>query len=240
MLSQNQKLAEEALYAKELASSAAVELKNLAEEVTRLSLENARQAKELLVAQDMAYSRTGGGATRKFLESKAEGAKLGRKGRPVSRGDEVGCIVYGDAECCSLDMDDMKMQLQARKQREAALEASLAEKELLEEEYKRKFDEAKKREMTLENDLAGMWVLVAKLKREASGISELNVDKSFSNGVDLTSDQKENNNEYRDNLLKERQTSDVLEKPINEQVNQSPELEPLLFRLKVNFDLHHF
>ncbi|XP_038977328.1 kinesin-like protein KIN-7K, chloroplastic isoform X2 [Phoenix dactylifera] len=232
LLSQNQKLAEEASYAKELASSAAVELKNLAEEVTRLSLENARQAKELLVAQDMAYSRAGGGATRKFSESKAEGAKLGRRGRPASRGGEVGSTVYGDVECCSLDMDDMKMQLQARKQREAALEAALAEKELLEEEYKRKFDEAKKREMTLENDLAGMWVLVAKLKREASGISELNVDKRFTNGVDLTSDQKENNNEYRDNLLKERQTSDVLEKPLNEQVNQSPELEPLLVRLK--------
>ncbi|EHA8591011.1 putative Kinesin-like protein KIN-7K, chloroplastic [Cocos nucifera] len=232
LLSQNQKLVEEALYAKELASSAAVELKNLAEEVTRLSLENARLGKELLVAQDMAYSRAGGGASRKFSESRAEGANLGRRGRPASRGGEVGSTVHGDVECCSLDMDDMKMQLQTMKQREASLEAALAEKELLEQEYKRKFDEAKKREMTLENDLAGMWVLVAKLKKEASGISELNVDKSFSNGVDLTSNEKEDNNEYRYSLFKERQTSDMLEKPIDEQVNQSPEFEPLLVRLK--------
>ncbi|KAE8654335.1 Kinesin-related protein 11 [Hibiscus syriacus] len=39
---QNQKLAEEASYAKELASAAAVELKNLASEVTRLSVHNAK------------------------------------------------------------------------------------------------------------------------------------------------------------------------------------------------------
>lgn len=232
LLSQNQKLAEEASYAKDLASAAAVELKNLAEEVTKLSLENARQANELLVAQDMAYSRAGGGATRKFSEGKVEGAKLGRKGRPASRGGEVGGTVYGDIDCCNLDMDDLKMELQAKKQREAALEAALAEKELLEEEYKRKFDDAKKREMTLENDLAGMWVLVAKLKKEASGISYLNVDERSSNGVDLTSEQKGNNNEYGDDVLKEREMPDVLEKPINGQVNQNPELEPLLVRLK--------
>ena len=54
-------------------------------------------------------------------------------------------------------------------------EAALAKKELLEEEYKKKFDEAKK-ELSLENDLAGMWVLVAKLKRGALDISDLNVD----------------------------------------------------------------
>ncbi|AQL04447.1 hypothetical protein ZEAMMB73_Zm00001d046532 [Zea mays] len=53
--------------------------------------------------------------------------------------------------------------------------STLAEKELLEEEYKKKFDEAKK-ELSLENDLAGMWILVAKLKIGALDISDLNVD----------------------------------------------------------------
>ncbi|GJM91214.1 hypothetical protein PR202_ga07570 [Eleusine coracana subsp. coracana] len=121
LVNQNQKLSEEAAYAKELASSAAVELKNLAEEVTKLSVQNAKQAKELLIAQEMAHSRV-----------------HGRKGRVTSRGrDEVGTW--------SLDLEDMKMELQARRQREAALEAALAEKEHLEEEYKRKFDEAKKK-----------------------------------------------------------------------------------------------
>ncbi|KAG7960452.1 hypothetical protein I3843_10G124300 [Carya illinoinensis] len=49
---QNQKLAEEASYAKELASAAAVELKNLAGEVTKLSLQNAKHGKELFAARD--------------------------------------------------------------------------------------------------------------------------------------------------------------------------------------------
>jgi centromeric protein E len=76
-----------------LASSAAVELKNLAEEVTKLSVQNAKQAKELLAAQEMAHSRVNG-----------------RKDRITSRGrDEVGTW--------SLDLEDMKMELQARRQR---------------------------------------------------------------------------------------------------------------------------
>ncbi|GAB4846594.1 hypothetical protein Ancab_025600 [Ancistrocladus abbreviatus] len=44
----------------------------------------------------------------------------------------------------------------ASKQREAALEAALAEKEFAEEECRNKVDEAKKRESSLENDLANM------------------------------------------------------------------------------------
>jgi len=128
----------------------------------------------------------------------------------------------------------MKMELQARKQREAALEAALAEKELLQEEYKRKFNEAKKRETALENDLAGMWVLVAKLKKGGSDISELNADDRSANGIDLSNDQKENKTDYNGALVKERHISNGLVKPNNEQLNHSPELEPLLNRLKVN------
>ena len=37
-------------------------------------------------------------------------------------------------ESWSLDANDLKMELQARRQREAALEAALAEKEFLEED----------------------------------------------------------------------------------------------------------
>lgn len=104
--SQNQKLAEEASYAKELASAAAVELKNLAGEVTKLSLQNARQAKELLAAQDMVYSRgsnmhPGAGGTRKLSESKVDGVKLGRKGRLTSKGNEN--TVHDDVEFWNLD-----------------------------------------------------------------------------------------------------------------------------------------
>ncbi|GAB4858576.1 hypothetical protein Ancab_010050 [Ancistrocladus abbreviatus] len=44
---------------------------------------------------------------------------------------------------------DLKIELQASKQREAALEAALAEKEFAEEECRKKVDEAKKREASL-------------------------------------------------------------------------------------------
>ncbi|ONM18637.1 Homeodomain leucine zipper family IV protein [Zea mays] len=69
----------------------------------------------------------------------------------------------------------MEAKIEKMKYEHLTREAALAEKELLEEEYKKKFDEAKK-ELSLENDLAGMWVLVAKLKRGALDISDLNVD----------------------------------------------------------------
>jgi centromeric protein E len=208
LVNQNRKLSEEAAYAKELASSAAVELKNLAEEVTKLSLQNAKKAKELLIAQEMAHSRVNG-----------------RKGRITSRGrDEVGTW--------SLDLEDMKMELQARRQREAALEAALAEKELLEEEYKRKFDEAKKKELSLENDLAGMWVLVAKLKRGVLGISDLNVDVRSVNLADITNDTKENKGDKKFTLVEKQVSNDTI-KSLTTEEHRSPEFEPLLVRLKV-------
>uniref|UniRef100_A0A0E0KQV1 Kinesin motor domain-containing protein n=1 Tax=Oryza punctata TaxID=4537 RepID=A0A0E0KQV1_ORYPU len=52
----SQKLAEESSYAKELAAAAAVELKNLAEEVTRLSYENAKLNADLAAAKDQTRS----------------------------------------------------------------------------------------------------------------------------------------------------------------------------------------
>ncbi|KAF0928782.1 hypothetical protein E2562_010660 [Oryza meyeriana var. granulata] len=207
LVNQNHKLCEEVAYAKELASSAAVELKNLAEEVTKLSVQNAKQAKELLIAQEMAHSRV-----------------PGRKGRSAGRGrDEVGTW--------SLDLEDMKMELQARKQREAALEAALAEKEHLEEEYKKKFDEAKKKELSLENDLAGMWVLVAKLKRGALGISDLNVDDRSINLADITNGTKENKAD-KNVAVVEKQLSDNTVKSLTAEEYRNPEFEPLLVRLK--------
>ncbi|XP_010271503.1 PREDICTED: kinesin-like protein KIN-7D, mitochondrial [Nelumbo nucifera] len=228
---QNQKLAEEASYAKELASAAAVELKNLAGEVTKLSLQNARQAKELLAAQDMAYSRgavmqTSNGI-RKYADSKIDGIKSGRKGRLSGRSNEMLGTVYDDVEYWNLDPEDIKMELQARKQREAALEAALAEKELAEEEYRRKVDEAKKKEAALENDLANMWVLVAKLKKEGGAITELNVDERSTNGSDHGNDLKTHGSENKDIILKERQVSDG-----TKMVQGGAELEPLVVRLK--------
>ncbi|KAI7730530.1 hypothetical protein M8C21_006243, partial [Ambrosia artemisiifolia] len=137
---QNQKLSEEASYAKELASAAAVELKNLAAEVTKLSLQNAKLEKELVAAR---------GGNR---------PKPGRNGRLSGWvNDEF-----------DLDLEDLRRELHTMKQREVNLEAALAEKERSENEYMKKAEESKKKEAILENDLANMWVLVAQLKKEVN------------------------------------------------------------------------
>lgn len=225
---QNQKLSEEASYAKELASAAAVELKNLAGEVTKLSVQNAKLEKELSVARDLAHSRSSGlqtvtGANRKYGDS----IRNGRKGRISGRTNEVSGISYDEFESWNLDPEDLKMELQARKQREAALETALAEKELVEEEYRKTVEEAKKREAALENDLASMWVLVAKLKKEGGTFSELNSDERYSDGIDHVRDAKTNDSEHKDTLVKERSVSDAV-KP----ANGIPQEEPLVVRLK--------
>ncbi|KAL2537590.1 Kinesin motor family protein [Forsythia ovata] len=168
---QNQKLSEEASYAKELASAAAVELKNLAGEVTKLSLQNAKLEKELQAARELVRSssmQTGNGSYRKYND----GQRPGHRGRISGRSNDVSGALHDDFDSWNLDPNDLRMELQARKQREATLEAALAEKEILEDEYQKKVEEAKKREAALENDLANMWVLVAQMKKEESVIQE--------------------------------------------------------------------
>ncbi|KAF7841027.1 kinesin-like protein KIN-7D, mitochondrial [Senna tora] len=220
---QNQKLSEEASYAKELASAAAVELKNLAGEVTNLSLQNAKMEKELIAARDLANSRTVmqtvNGVNRKYNDIRS-----GRKGRISSRANEISGAVLDDFESWNLDADDLKMELQARKQREAVLEAALAEKEFVEEEYRKKAEEAKKREEALENDLANMWVLVAKLKKEGVAVPESNIDQK-SDVTEQRNDQKTNGLEI-DTVQEEL----VLDVPKPDE-NVPPE-EPLVVRLK--------
>ncbi|XP_050366543.1 kinesin-like protein KIN-7D, mitochondrial isoform X2 [Argentina anserina] len=223
---QNQKLAEESSYAKELASAAAVELKNLAGEVTKLSLQNAKLEKELLAAREQANNSrssnmyAGNGVNRKYND----GLRPGRKGRLSGRGND---ILSDDFESWNLDSDDLRMELQARKQREAALEAALSEKEFVEEEYRKKVEDAKKREEALENDLANMWVLVAKLKKEGGAVPETTTEERHN-------DSMENNNGFKvidsesNTIHKERQPLDV-SKPATDGIRTE---EPLVLRLK--------
>ncbi|XP_039006501.1 kinesin-like protein KIN-7D, mitochondrial isoform X1 [Hibiscus syriacus] len=225
---QNQKLIEEASYAKELASAAAVELKNLAGEVTKLSVQNAKLEKELLAARELANIRgsanqTVNGFNRKYSDS----TRAGRKGRLSGISNGLSGAAGDGFESWNLDLNDLKMELQARKQREEALEAALTEKEFIEEEYRKRVEQAKKREETLENDLANMWVLVAKLKKEVAANPESNTDKQHTNGMTNAEDPKANNTDSN-NVLKERQVSEVSSKPANE----IPKEEPLVVRLK--------
>lgn len=228
---QNQKLSEEASYAKELASAAAVELKNLAGEVTKLSLQNAKLEKELMTVRDLANSRaaiqTANGVNRKYSD-----ARSGRKGRISSRVNDISGAGLDDFESWNLDADDLRLELQARKQREAALEAALSEKEFVEEELRKKAEEAKKREEALENDLANMWVLVAKLKKDGGTVPESNIDKKI-DGAQNFNDRKSNDSEC--NFVSKEQHLDA-SKPHGE----IPKEEPLVVRLKVTQNYSNF
>ncbi|VAH32519.1 unnamed protein product [Triticum turgidum subsp. durum] len=135
---QSQKLAEESYYAKELASAAAVELKNLAEEVTRLSYENAKLAADFTAAKELTASVTRGNDTKR-------------------RDQDNGILV-----------EEMQKELVASCQREAALEDTLSQKARRENELLKIIDDAKCHEHDLENELENMWALVSKIKKESS------------------------------------------------------------------------
>ncbi|KAE9616488.1 putative plus-end-directed kinesin ATPase transcription factor C2H2 family [Lupinus albus] len=220
---QNQKLSEEASYAKELASAAAMELKNLAGEVTKLSLQKTKLEKDLMAARDLVNTRnavvqTVNGVNRKY------DANFGRKGRISCRGNEISGAGLDEFESWS-QVDGLRIELQARKQREEALEAALAEKEFVEEEYRKKAEEAKKKEASLENDLASMWVLVAKLKKEVGAVPEAKIDNKNGDGQTHTDDWE--SNDVGSNTVPMKQIVDV-----SKSNNEVPKEEPLVARLK--------
>ncbi|XP_041998049.1 kinesin-like protein KIN-7D, mitochondrial isoform X3 [Salvia splendens] len=220
---QNQKLAEEASYAKELASAAAVELKNLAGEVTKLSLQNSKLEKEMQVARELSARSSGSyGGNRKHNDVQ----RTNRRGRVSGRANEVSGMVNDDFDMWNLDPEDIKMELDARKQREAILEAALAEKEILEDEYRKKVEEAKKREAALENDLANMWVLVARLKKEVAAAQETKVIGTQNEDAGQLGDAKSDSG-HKDPPLQNRQAQ---ENSIASSVVAKE--EPLVVRLK--------
>ncbi|XP_061346425.1 kinesin-like protein KIN-7K, chloroplastic isoform X2 [Gastrolobium bilobum] len=140
----NQKLAEESSYAKGLASAAAVELKALSEEVAKLMNHNERLAAELAVSKNSPNQRrTSGTVQNGRRESHAR----------LRRNDQGGSNL------------DIKRELALSKERELSYEAALLDKDQKEAELQRKIEESKQREAYLENELANMWVLVAKLKK---------------------------------------------------------------------------
>ncbi|KAG4204703.1 hypothetical protein ERO13_A04G053900v2 [Gossypium hirsutum] len=138
---QNQKLAEESSYAKGLASAAAVELKALSEEVTKLMNHNERLTAELAAAKNSPTQRR----TSTLRNSRRESL--------TKRHDQLG------------SPSDLKKELAMSKERELSYEAALIERDHREAELQRKVEESKQREAYLENELANMWVLVAKLKK---------------------------------------------------------------------------
>ncbi|XP_060216887.1 kinesin-like protein KIN-7D, mitochondrial isoform X1 [Lycium barbarum] len=226
---QNQKLSEEASYAKELASAAAVELKNLAAEVTKLSLQNANLEKELLAAREMSSSRSSIAQAGNLSSRKhGENIRPGRRGRVSGRGSEVSGVIHDDFDMWDLDPEDLKMELQARKQREAVLEVALADKEIVEDQYRKKVEEGKKREASLANDLANMWVLVAQLKKENSARQDLKLAADWQiGGEDNMMNPETNDGDHKDPISDVSQDGDHTNAG-----SEIPKEEPLVARLK--------
>ncbi|XP_051150892.1 kinesin-like protein KIN-7C, mitochondrial [Andrographis paniculata] len=164
---QCQKQTEEASYAKELASAAAVELRNLAEEVTKLSYQNAKLTADLACCK----------------------ANCCKKSTPVTKHNGVSIQLQPGRDSSShmrksgegLSMEEFEVELNARYQREASLVAALAERDRIEGDLRKRFDDAKRREEKLENELANMWVLVAKL-RKGHGVSDVLLESNLLNG----------------------------------------------------------
>ncbi|XP_010520019.1 PREDICTED: kinesin-like protein KIN-7K, chloroplastic isoform X2 [Tarenaya hassleriana] len=139
----NKKLAEESSYAKGLASAAAVELKALSEEVAKLMNQNERLAAELAAQKNSPTPRNRAGTLRN-----------GRREGLAKRHEQDNTTIM-----------ELKRELAMGKEREHSYEAALVEKDQKEAELQRRIEESKQREAYLENELANMWVLVAKLKR---------------------------------------------------------------------------
>ncbi|EEF32031.1 kinesin-like protein KIN-7K, chloroplastic isoform X2 [Ricinus communis] len=138
----NQKLAEESSYAKGLASAAAVELKALSEEVSKLMNHNERLSAELASLKSSPPQCRSSSTVRN-----------GRRENHVKRQDQVG------------PTSELKKELALCRDRELQYEAALMEKDQREADLQSKVEESKHREAYLENELANMWILVAKLKK---------------------------------------------------------------------------
>ncbi|GKU87612.1 hypothetical protein SLEP1_g1982 [Rubroshorea leprosula] len=160
---QSKKLTEEASYAKELAAAAAVELRNLAEEVTRLSYENAKLTGELAMAKE-AHCRS---------NCCQRSAAYDYRQNSTGCAWPDGCPRKSDDEIL---VEELQKELHVRNQREAELEAALSEKDQIEGDLRSKIDEAKHREEDLENELANMWLLVSKIRK--SGINAEDMSSS--------------------------------------------------------------
>ncbi|CAN6202157.1 unnamed protein product [Urochloa humidicola] len=142
----NQKLLEESMYAKGLASAAGIELKALSGEVTKLMNHNERLASELATARNSTQRRIN------------NGQRFGRKDSFTKRHEPAS-----------------KRDVHASYEREQALEVMLVEKDRREAELQKKIEESKQKEAFLEGELANMWVLVAKLKK-GQGVGQDDMD----------------------------------------------------------------
>ncbi|KAI3822724.1 hypothetical protein L1987_10321 [Smallanthus sonchifolius] len=170
----NIKLAEECSYAKGLASAAAVELKALSEEVAKLMNHNEKLSTELASHKNSpSHHRRPTGPT-----------KNGRKDNTT----------YFRQKEPSPTQSELKRELALSREREMSYEAMLSEKEQIESDLQKTVEESKQREAYLENELANMWILVAKLKKLRGNDTDVSESSQgvdgfeMWNGIDQTKD----------------------------------------------------
>lgn len=174
------KQAEETSYAKELAAAAAIELRNLAEEVTNLSYQNAKLAADLSVTKEVCCK----------ANCCQKSALIDTRQNRIIGGRSDACMRKPEDR---LSMEEFELELNARYQREASLVSALSERDKIEADLRKTLDDAKKHEEKLENKLANMWVMVAKMRKSPasfkdnstighvkSGVSEIKVTNGFS------------------------------------------------------------
>ncbi|KAK3013093.1 hypothetical protein RJ639_008154 [Escallonia herrerae] len=167
LIIQSQKLAEEGSYAKELAAAAAIELRNLAQEVTKFSYQNAKLTADLAAAKEACGSAS--------FHTKQNGSTGPRPDTRLRKRENGIC------------KEEMEQELNARYQREASLVAALSERDKIEGELRKILDEAKRREEDLENELSNMWVLVAKLRKSANNFEDTSLEGVHASKVLQTS-----------------------------------------------------
>ncbi|KAH9321253.1 hypothetical protein KI387_015892, partial [Taxus chinensis] len=227
----SQKLAEEAAYAKELASAAAVELKALAEEVTKLSYQNVKLTSDLEAAQESIFRRAGNGL--KYGQNdEIQDFYTGSRREGQMRKFDQGVV-----------LSDIRRDLIACREREADLESALMEKEQKETELQKRIEEAKQREADLENDLANMWVVVAKLKKGRDNPDEVTlglnacedgIPRSIVNEGQTSYNEKSNNYNEKmpDQTMENNSSLEELRISFEYERQKRKELESVISQLK--------
>ncbi|XP_071690452.1 kinesin-like protein KIN-7K, chloroplastic [Rutidosis leptorrhynchoides] len=159
----NRKLADESSYAKGLASAAAVELTALSEEVAKLMNQNEKLTAELASPKRSPTSRKTTGPTKNGQRNNTSNIK------PKEQ---------------SPNQFELRRELASSKEREKSYEALLSQKDQRENELQQRVEQLKQREAYLENELANMWVMVAKLKRSQGAETEPSESSKDSQRVD--------------------------------------------------------
>lgn len=233
---QSRKLAEDASHAKELAAAAAVELRNLAEEVTRLTYENAELTEDLAAAKEACSKSNFSQISSSYDCKQNTNSSVQRDGQSKRLGNEV-------------VIEELQMDLNASFQREAALEAALSVKDEIEADLRRMLDEIKHQKHDLENELTSMLSLVAKTRKSGIIIEDKStvhmpngIQTRVRNGLPSSNDYSYRKQYKEDETLGNMEDMVALEElkvSYQRERRRCKELESRISRLKVSYSHYH-